>query len=151
MISVHFHGKPFNITVIQVYAPTSNTEEADVELFYEDLQGFLELTPPQKDGAMLSKSLILFFVDGWGCVPSLLFTWGQTMVEIIKIMVTSLFQKIPCMYSYTQCPQPFSRPPPTHTSARDSWTLMASLGQSLVGSLLLSPGSCCAQVSVCTL
>ena len=76
MISVHFHGKPFNITVIQVYAPTSNTEEADVELFYEDLQGFLELTPPQKDGAMLSKSLILFFVDGWGCVPSLLFTWG---------------------------------------------------------------------------
>ena len=120
MISVHFHGKPFNITVIQVYAPTSNTEEADVELFYEDLQGFLELTPPQKDGAMLSKSLILFFVDGWGCVPSLLFTWGQTMVEIIKIMVTSLFQKIPCMYSYTQCPQPFSRPPQTNTSTGDS-------------------------------
>ena len=38
MISVHFHGKPFNITVIQVYAPTSNTEEAEVEWFYEDLQ-----------------------------------------------------------------------------------------------------------------
>ena len=44
MISVHFHGKPFNITVIQVYAPTSNTEEAEVEQFYEDLQDFLELT-----------------------------------------------------------------------------------------------------------
>ena len=45
MISVHFQGKPFNITVIQVYAPTSNTEEAEVERFYEDLQDLLELTP----------------------------------------------------------------------------------------------------------
>jgi len=45
MISVHFQGKPFNITVIQVYAPTSNTEEAEVEWFYEDLQDLLELTP----------------------------------------------------------------------------------------------------------
>ena len=45
MISVRFQGKPFNITVIQVYAPTSNAEEAEVEQFYEDLQGLLELTP----------------------------------------------------------------------------------------------------------
>ena len=45
MISVHFQGKPFNITVIQVYAPTNNAEEAEVEQFYEDLQDFLELTP----------------------------------------------------------------------------------------------------------
>ena len=45
MISVHVQGKPFNITVIQVYAPTSNTEEAEVEQFYEDLQDLLELTP----------------------------------------------------------------------------------------------------------
>ena len=45
MISVHFQGKPFNITMIQAYAPTSNTEEAEVELFYEDLQELLELTP----------------------------------------------------------------------------------------------------------
>ena len=45
MISVHFQGKPFNITVIQVYAPTSNAEEAEVEPFYEDLQDLLELTP----------------------------------------------------------------------------------------------------------
>ena len=45
MISVHFQGKPFNITVIQAYAPTSNTEEAEVERFYEDLQDLLELTP----------------------------------------------------------------------------------------------------------
>ena len=48
MISVRFQGKPFNITVIQVYVPTSNTEEAEVEWFYEDLQDLLELTP-QKD------------------------------------------------------------------------------------------------------
>ena len=45
MISVHFQGKPFNITVIQVYVPTSNTEEAEIEWFYEDLQDLLELTP----------------------------------------------------------------------------------------------------------
>ena len=45
MISVHFQGKPFNITVIQVYAPISNAEEAEVERFYEDLQNLLELTP----------------------------------------------------------------------------------------------------------
>ena len=45
MISVHFQGKPFNITVIQDYAPTSNAEEAEVEWFYEDLQDLLELTP----------------------------------------------------------------------------------------------------------
>ena len=45
MISVHFQGKPFNIMVIQVYVPTSNAEEAEVERFYEDLQDLLELTP----------------------------------------------------------------------------------------------------------
>ena len=47
MISVHFQGKPFKITVSQVYAPTSNAEEAEVERFYEDLQDLLELTPPK--------------------------------------------------------------------------------------------------------
>ena len=56
MISVHFQGKPFNITVIQVYAPTSNTEEAEVEQFYEDLQDLLELTP-WKD--------VLFIIGDW--------------------------------------------------------------------------------------
>ena len=45
MISVRFQGKPFNITLIQVYAPTTNAKEAKVEWFYEDLQGLLELTP----------------------------------------------------------------------------------------------------------
>ena len=48
MISVHFQGKPFNITVIQVYTPTSNAEEAEVEQFYEDLQDLLELTPKKR-------------------------------------------------------------------------------------------------------
>ena len=56
MISVHFQGKPFNITVIQVYIPTSNAEEAEVEWFYEDLQDLLELTPP-KD--------VLFIIGDW--------------------------------------------------------------------------------------
>ena len=48
MISVHFQGNPFTITVIQVYAPTNNAEEAEVEWFYEDLQDLLELTPPNR-------------------------------------------------------------------------------------------------------
>ena len=54
MISVHFQGKPFNITRIQVYAPTSNTEEAEVEWFYEDLQDLLELTP-KKDVPFITE------------------------------------------------------------------------------------------------
>ena len=56
MISVHFQGTPFNITIVQVYPPTSNAEEAEVEQFYEDLQGLLELTP-QKD--------VLFIIGDW--------------------------------------------------------------------------------------
>ena len=56
MISVHFQGKPFNITLIQVYAPTTNAEEAEVEQFYEDLQDLLELTAP-KD--------VLFIIGDW--------------------------------------------------------------------------------------
>ena len=48
MISVHLQGKPFSITVIQVYAPTSNAEKAEVERFYEDLQDLLELTPQKR-------------------------------------------------------------------------------------------------------
>ena len=53
MISVHFQGKPFNITVIQVYAQTSNAEEAEAEQFYEDLQDLLELTPKKDDLSMI--------------------------------------------------------------------------------------------------
>ena len=56
MISVHFQGKAFNITIIQVYVPTSNAEEAEVERFYEDLQDLLELTP---------KKEVLFIIGDW--------------------------------------------------------------------------------------
>ena len=56
MISVRFQGKPFNITVIQVYAPTSNAEEAEVERFYEDLKDLLGLTP-QKDVLFIISSV----------------------------------------------------------------------------------------------
>ena len=56
MISVHFQGKPFNITIIQVYAPTTNAKEAEVEWFYEDLQDLLELTPPK---------YVLFITGNW--------------------------------------------------------------------------------------
>ena len=56
MIPVRFQGKPFNITVIQVYAPTSNAEEAEDERFYEDLQDLLELTPPKT---------VLFIIGYW--------------------------------------------------------------------------------------
>ena len=56
MISVHFQNKPFSITVIQVYAPASNGEEAEIEWFYEDLQDLLEITP---------KKIVLFSIGDW--------------------------------------------------------------------------------------
>ena len=56
MISAHFQGKPFSITVIQVYASTSNAEEAEIEWFYEDLQDLLELKP---------KKDVLFIIEDW--------------------------------------------------------------------------------------
>ena len=56
MISVHFQGKPFNITVIQVYAPTTNAKEAEIELCHEDLQDLQELTP---------KKYVLFITGDW--------------------------------------------------------------------------------------
>ena len=68
MISVRFQGKPFNITVIQVYAPTSNTE-ADVERFYEDLQDLLELTP---------KKDVLFIIEDWNSKVESKETPGET-------------------------------------------------------------------------
>ena len=69
MISVRSQGKPFNITVIQIYAPTSNAEEAKVEWFYEDLQDLLELTPP-KD--------VLFIIGDWNAKVGSLETPGVT-------------------------------------------------------------------------
>ena len=91
MISVRFQGKPFNMTVIQVYAPTSNAEEAEVEWFYEDLQDLVELTP-QKD--------VLFIIGDWNAkvgsqeTPGVtgkfdLGMWketGQRLIELAKKM-----------------------------------------------------------------
>ena len=101
MISVHLQGKPFSITVIQVYAPTSNAEEAEVERFYEDLQDLLELTP-QKD--------VLFIIADWNAkvgsqeTPGVtgkfgLGIWneaGQRLIEFCQentlVIVYTLFQ-----------------------------------------------------------
>ena len=91
-------------------------------------------------GGTLSKSLIQFSVEGWGCVPSLIFTWGQTMVEIMKIMVSS-FKRSYAGTAILSAPSPAAGhrwpTPPPETPGHSQ----ASLGQSLVGSLLLSPGS----------
>ena len=102
MISVHFRGKPFSITVIQVYAPTSNAEEAEIERFYEDLQDLLELTP-QKD--------VLFIIGDWNAkdrsqeTPVVtgkfgLRMWneaGQRLIEFCKenalVIANTLFQQ----------------------------------------------------------
>ena len=88
MISVHFQGKPFNITVIQVYAPTSNPEEAEVEWFHEDLQDLLELTP---------KKDVLFIIGDWNAkvesqeIPGItgkfgLEVWNEAEQRLIKVL-----------------------------------------------------------------
>ena len=102
MISVRFQGKPFNITVIQVYAPTSNTEEAEVERFYEDLQDLLELTP---------KKDVLFIIGDWNAkvgsqkTPRVTGKFGlgmrneagQTLIEFcqenVLVIANTLFQQ----------------------------------------------------------
>ena len=92
--------------------------------------------------AMLSKSLIQLSVDGWSCVPSLLSIWGQTMVEVMKIMETS-FKRSHAGPAALSAPNPKAghhRPMPQLETPGHLW---ASPGQSLVRSLLLSPGSWC--------
>ena len=102
MISVRLQGKPFNITVIQVYAPTSNAEEAEVEWFCEDLQDLLELTPP-KD--------VLFIIGDWNAkvgsqeTPGVTGKFGlgvqkeagQRLIEFCRentlVIANTLFQK----------------------------------------------------------
>ena len=102
------------------------------------------------DRAMLSKSLIQFFVDGRGCLPSLLFDLRPTMVEVMKIMVTS-FKRSHANSAALSATSPAAGhcwpTPPPETPGHSQ----ASLGQSLVGSLLLSPGSWYTQCSVCAL
>jgi len=89
MNSVRFQGKPFNITVIQIYAPTSNTEEAEVERFYEDLQDLLELT---------SKKDVFFIIGDWNAIG--LGIWneaGQRLLEFCQenslVIANTLFQQ----------------------------------------------------------
>ena len=102
MISVRFQGKPFNITMIQAYAPTSNTEEAEVERFYEDLQDILELTP---------KKEVLFIIRAWNAkvgsqeTPGVTGIFGlgirnetgQRLIEFCQenalVIATTLFQQ----------------------------------------------------------
>ena len=100
--------------------------------------------------AKLSKSLIQFSVDGWDCVPSLLFdlrpNYGGGNEDS-----GDLLQKVPCMHCRSQCPDPAAghcRPTSLPETPRHS---QASLGQSLVGSVLLSPRSWCTQGFVCAL
>ena len=86
---------------------------------------------------MLSKSLLQFSVDGWDYVPSLLFdlrsNYGGGNEDN-----GDLLQKVPCSHCCTLCPQPCSRPPPAHASARDSWTLTGKSGSVSCG--VLGPG-----------
>ena len=100
--------------------------------------------------AVLNKSFIQLSVNGWGCVPSLLFdlrpNYGGGNEDD-----GNLLQKVPCTHCCTQWPQPCSRPLPTHAFTSNSWTFIGKLGQSLVGSLLLSPGSWCTQGIVCAI
>ena len=98
--------------------------------------------------AMLRKSLIQFSVDGWGCVPSLLFdlkpNYGGGNEDNDGGNKDNLLRKLPRRHCYTQRPQPCSKPPPTHTSARDSWTLTGKSGPVshwVTGSFLLGPGA----------
>ena len=102
MISVRFQGKPFNINVIQVYAPTSNAEEAEVEWFYQDLEDLLELTP---------KKDVLFIIGHWNAktgsqeIPGVTGKFGlgvqnearQRLMEFCQentlVMANTLFQQ----------------------------------------------------------
>ena len=96
---------------------------------------------------MLRKILIQFSVEGWSCVPSLLFTWGQTMVEVMNIIRTSFKRSHACTATLS-VPDPAAG---HHRSKPLTETLghsQASLGKSLVGSLLLSPESWCIQGSI---
>ena len=88
--------------------------------------------------------------DGWGCIPSLFFDWDQTMVEVIKIMVTS-FKRSPACTATLSAPDSAGGPCQPTPLLETPGHSQASLGQRLVGSLLLSPGSWCTQGFVCAL
>ena len=87
MISVRFPGKPFNITVIQVYAPTSSTEEAEVEQFYEDLQDHLEPTP---------KKDVLFIIGDWNAKGHIF--WVLVLNGLVGLHRTIQLQLLQCYW-----------------------------------------------------
>ena len=145
MISVHFQGKPFNIRVIQAYAPTSKTEEAEVELFYEDLQDLLELTR-QKD--------VLFIIGAWNAkvgsqeTPGVtgkfgLGIWneaGQTLIEFCQenalVIAKTLFQQHKRrLYTWTS-------PDGQHQNQIDS-ILCSQKWRSSIQSTKIRPGADC--------
>ena len=95
MISIRFQGKSFNITVIQVYTPTSNAEEAEVEWFYEDQQDLLEITPPKN---------VLFIIGDWNVTAGLLIinflkTYHMDDGAIVIVFTLPLFSRRSCRSS----------------------------------------------------
>ena len=94
---------------------------------------------------MISKSSVQFSVDGWRCVPSLLFTWGQTMVEVMKIMLPP--SKGPSTHCYTQYPQPCSRPSGPITSWQIDGETMETVTDFLfLGSEVAGDGDCRSEI-----
>ena len=113
MISVHFQGKPFNITVIQVYAQTSNTEEAEVEHIYEDLQDLLELSPPP-------KKKVLFIIADWNAkvgsqeIPGVTGKFGLGVQKEAEQRLTEFYQENTLVIASTLFQQ--------HKRALHTWT-----------------------------
>jgi len=99
---------------------------------------------------LISKSLIQFSIDEWSCIPSLLFDLRPNSSRCDEDNGVFL-QKDLCRPGCIQCSWHCSRPLSTHASPGDSWILTGKSGQSLVGTLFLSPGSCCAQSFICAL
>ena len=107
MISVRFQGKPFSFTVIQVYAPSSKAEEAEVEWFYEDLQDLLELTP---------KKDVLFIIGDWNAkvgsqeIPGVMGKFGLGLQNEAGQRLTEFCQKNALVIANTLFPQHKRRP-----------------------------------------
>jgi len=145
MISVHFQGKPFNITVIQVYAPTSNTEEAEVERFYKDLQDLLELTP---------KKDVLFIIGDWNAkvgsqeTPGVTGIFGlgvqneagQRLIEFCQentlVIANTLFQQ------HKRRLYPWTSPDGPHQNQID-YILCSQRWRSSIQSAEIRPGTLC--------
>ena len=124
MISVHFQGKPFNITVIQVYAPTSNAEEAEVERYYEDLQDLLELTP---------KKYVLFIIADWNAKVGSQETPGVTGKFGLGVRNEGANRVLP-----RKCPGHNKHPLPTNKRRLYTWTSPDGQHRNQIGYFLCS-------------